>query len=381
MLSMRRLACSGAMAMAVATAAWSSVCVAQDATAPQTLRQAADDRLLIGAAVMSNSLDDPKLAQLIADQFNCLTGENEFKVQPTEPEKGQFQFEGADKILAFAEAHNMKMVGHNLCWHSQIPSWMFSDENGKPLSRDEALANLKEHIDGVVGHFKGKIIGWDVVNEAISDSPSQYLRPTPARRAIGDDYIVQAFRLAHDADPDTQLYYNDYNDEQPGKLKNVLRLVKELKAANVPIYAVGIQGHWILKNAASTIKQLDEAIDAYNAAGVKVMISELDVEVLPRSTGGANVNARESGANPYPNGLPADIAQQQADFYRQIFEVVNKHAGVVTRVTFWGTHDGTSWLNDWPVRGRTNHPLLWDRQLQPKPAFYAVLKTLAAGGK
>lgn len=384
MACLRRSICRSALsatAVAVAVAAMgSSVCRGQGTSVTQTLRQAADDRLLIGAAVMSEQLEKPKLAALIADQFNCLTGENEFKPLPTEPERGQFDFGPADKIIAFAQQHNMKVVGHNLCWHQQSPKWMFAGEDGKPLPREQALANLKEHIDGVVGHFRGKVIGWDVVNEAISDSPDQYLRNTPARKAIGDDYIARAFEFAHAADPDAQLYYNDYNDEQPGKRESVLRLVRELKAQNIPIYGVGIQGHWILKYAADTIPKLDQTITALNDAGVKAMISELDIDVLPRNTSGANISASEHGANPYVQGLPHDVAMAQADFYRKIFEVVNKHGDGVTRVTFWGTHDGTSWLNDWPVRGRTDYPLLWTRDLQPKPAFTAVLQTLEAGG-
>jgi endo-1,4-beta-xylanase len=381
MFAMRQSLVAGAIALAVLSGLGGLVCVGQERSpGAATLRQAAGDRLLIGAAVMSYQLDQPALAGLIADQFNCLTGENEFKVGPTEPRKGQFNFMPAEKILSFARQHGMKLVGHNLCWHGSLPDWMFIGSGGKPLPREQGLANLKEHIDGLVGHFKGEVIGWDVVNEAISDSGDEYLRDTPARKSIGDDYIVRAFEFAHAADPDAQLYYNDYNDEQPGKREKVLRLIGELKRQNVPIYAVGIQGHWMLKNDSDVAQKLDTAIDAFSAAGVKVMITELDVDVLPRNTSGANVNTSEPGAvNPYPGPLPADVAQAQADFYRRIFQVVNKHAGVVTRVSFWGTHDGSSWLNNWPARGRTNHPLLWDRHLQPKPAFTAVLQTLEAG--
>lgn len=347
-------------------------------TAPLTLRQAAGDRLLIGAAVRSTQLQQPNLAALVAGQFNCITAENEFKPQSLQPEPGRFNFEPADKIIEFAQRHDIKVVGHTLCWHSQSPRWMFADERGQPLPRDKALANLKAHIDTVAGHFKGKVIGWDVVNEAISEPPGQYLRNSPARRAIGDDFVIKAFEFAHAADPDAQLYYNDFNDEEPVKREKTIRLIRDLKSNGCRIDAVGIQGHWIL-NSQRTEEVLEQAITAYAAEGVKVMITELDVDVLPRRTSGADINAREQGGAPnlYPNGLPADVAQSQADFYRRLFAVVARHPGVVTRVTFWGTHDGTSWLNNWPVRGRSNHPLLWDRDLQAKPAFDAVLTTLA----
>ena len=198
-------------------------------------------RFLIGAAVPARRLDDPRLAALVAQQFDCLTAENEFKPRSLQPQPGKFHFAAADRIVDFARRHGMKVVGHTLCWHSQSPAWMFRGPDGKPLPRDEALRNLKDHIDAVVGHFKGKVIGWDVVNEAISDAKDGYLRDTPARRAIGDDYIVKAFEFAHAADPDAELYYNDYGNENPEKLEKTIRLIRELKARGVRLDAVGIQ--------------------------------------------------------------------------------------------------------------------------------------------
>jgi endo-1,4-beta-xylanase len=217
-----------------------------------------------------------------------------------------------------------------------------------------------------------------VVNEAISDAKGEYLRNTPARRAIGDDYIAKAFEFAHAADPDAELYYNDYDNEQPEKVEKTIRLIRELKAAGVHIDGVGMQCHLQL-NDPEDLERLDRAIAAYAAEGLKVMITELDVDVLPRRGRGADIAAREQGGlDPYKNGLPADVAEAQARFYGQLFRVILKHKGVVTRVTFWGPHDGVSWLNFFPVAGRTNHPLLWDRDLKPKPALGAVLKVLAA---
>jgi endo-1,4-beta-xylanase len=316
------------------------------------------------------------LSEFIATQFDCLTAENEFKPDELETQPGVFDFSHADKIIAFAEAHHMKVVGHNLCWHNQTPAWMFQDSNGKPLPREVALANLKRHIDNVVGHFKGKVIGWDVVNEAISDTDGEYLRPTPALRAIGDDYIAKAFEFAHAADPDVQLYYNDYSIENPDKLAKTLRLIRDLKSKGAHIDAVGVQGHFMLIYPGAP-DALDNAINAFSAEGLKVMVTELDLEVLPRQTAGAEVTATEKGGlNPYPDTLPADVSKAQADFYAKTFQVILKHPGVVTRVTFWGPNDANSWLNNWPVRGRTNHPLLWDRNLQSKPAFDAVMHVL-----
>ncbi len=343
----------------------------------RSLRHAANGRLLVGTAVMSRDLNNPAIAALVAEQFDCLTAENEFKPMALHPRPGEFRFTGADRIVDFAQAHRMKVIGHTLCWHSQSPAFLFRGPDGRPLPRDEALKNLKDHIDGVVGHFKGKVAGWDVVNEAISDAKGEYLRDTPARRALGDDYIVKAFEFARAADPDADLYYNDYGNENPEKLEKTIRLIRELKSRGVRLDGVGLQCHLRLDDPEAP-DRLDRAIVAYAAEGVKVMMTELDVDVLPRRTRGADVAARErGGADPYRNGLPPEVAEAQSRLYGRIFRVLLKHPGVVTRVTFWGTNDGSSWLNSWPVAGRTNHPLLWDRALKPKPAFDAVLDAMA----
>ena len=343
----------------------------------KSLRQVAGDRLLVGAAVAPHQLDDPKLTKLLAQQFNSLTAENVMKPDALQRERGKFTFEQADKIVDFAVKHDMKMIGHTLVWHQQSPAWMFTDENKQPLPREKALENLKQHIETVVKHFDGKVHGWDVVNEAIADEGDKYLRDTPARKAIGDDYLIQAFKFAQAASPNTQLYYNDYNNEQPYKRAKGLRLIKELKEAGVKLDGVGIQGHWLIDSPSA--KEIDEAIAAYAALGVKVMITELDVDVLPRKGAGADISATEKeGLDPYKAGLPDEVQKKLAKRYGELFKVLKKHRdnGTLTRVTFWGFYDGSTWLDNWPVRGRTNHPFLWDRQLKPKPALNAVVEAL-----
>jgi endo-1,4-beta-xylanase len=269
----------------------------------------------------------------------------------------------------------MQVIGHTLCWHQQSPAWLFQDENGKPLPREAALANLKSHVHGVVGHFKGKIRGWDVVNEAISDGPGGMLRDTPARRAIGDDYVVKAFQFAHEADRDVELYYNDYNIEHGPKRDRAIELIRQIKAAGARIDAVGIQGHWMLDFP--SVAEIERGLNAWSREGVKLMISEMDVDVLPRSKpGGANLDALEAeGLDPYRSGLPDTVQRKLAERYEQLFSLLVK-TPQVTRITLWGTTDGHSWLNNFPVRGRTNYPLLFDRSYHPKPAFDAVVRSL-----
>ncbi len=350
---------------------------AQPRSADATLRQAAGPKLLIGAATSSRSLDRPALATFISQQFGCLTADNEMKPDSLQRVKGTFTFDRADRIVAFATANKMQMIGHTLCWHQQTPKWMFQDDQGQALPREAALANLKAHIEGVVKHFKGKVKGWDVVNEAVNDGPRPDLRDTPARRAIGDDFVLKAFEFAHQADPDAELYYNDYNIETDFKRERALRLVRQIKAAGLRIDGVGIQGHWSLASPGTA--EIERGIKAYVGEGLKVMITELDVDVLPRGRGGgADLNATErQGQDPYKAGLPEDMQQKLAQRYGELFGLFVRYPQI-TRITFWGTNDGDSWLNGFPVRGRTNHPLLFDRQLQPKPAFKTAIGALQA---
>lgn len=354
------------------------VACAQDSNQFPSLRETVGDRLLIGAAVGRRQLDDPAYAALVSTHYNSIVAGNEMKPDSLQREKGRFTFERADEIVAFAEKHNQQVVGHTLVWHSQAPRWLFEDESGKPLSRDEALANLRTHIETVLNHFRGRIVGWDVVNEAISDAPNEYLRDTPARRAIGDDYVIQAFRIAHEVDPNVELYYNDYNIEADYKRPKAMRLIRELQAAGVRLDAIGVQGHWLLRHP--ELSEIERGLTELASTGVPLMITELDIDPLPRRGAGADVNATEQQADPYKDGLPPEVQQELADRYRAVFDLLVRYAneGTVKRVTLWGVHDNSTWLNDFPVRGRTNHPLLFDRAYQPKPAFFAVRESLGA---
>ena len=248
-----------------------------------------------------------------------------------------------------------------------------------------ALARMRKHIAAVVGHYKGRVKQWDVVNEAISDGGGQVLRQSPWLKAIGEDYIAEAFRAAHKADPGAVLIYNDYNIELRYKRGKALQLLRSLIEKKVPIHAVGIQCHWRMDGP--DFAEVEESIKEYAALGLKVMITELDIGVLPTRYRGADVSRRGSmgkgqraAMNPYTEGLPEAVAQEQAERYRQAFAMFLRHKGAIGRVTFWGTHDGQSWLNNFPIRGRTDYPLLFDRQGKPKAAFLAVTK-LAQGKK
>ncbi len=343
--------------------------------ADPSLCETAKPYFQIGAAVTAAQVKDPAMSELILHEFNALTAEYEFMPKFLEPQPGQFTFRRADAIAAFAEEHHLFMTGHMLCWHQGTPKGMFTDADGKPLTRELALGHLKLYIDTVIKHFHGQVNGWVVVNEAISDKPDEWLRDTPAHRAIGDDYLVKVFQFAHDADPNAELYYNDYNIEEPRKLAKAIKLIAMLQEKKVRLDAVGIQGHWALKYPG--IDVIDNGITAIGKTGVKVMVTELDVDVLPRSSQGADLNATEKqGADPYKAGIPSQVLDEQARRYSDLFSLFKKHHDVITRVTFWGVDDKQSWLNNFPVKGRTNYPLLFDRQQHAKPALAAVIDAL-----
>jgi GH35 family endo-1,4-beta-xylanase/beta-xylosidase/enterochelin esterase-like enzyme len=373
---MKNTLIAGALAALLAWAPARAVGLAETDDAP-TLKHASPERLVIGAAVGTRRLSNDDFSSLVAREFGSVTATNAMKPQSLLRGPGRYDFTEADRLVAFAEAEGLEVVGHTLVWHYQSPSWLYEDEYGRPLPREEALANMRDHISTVVGRYRGRVKGWDVVNEAVSNNGSG-LRDTPARRAIGDDYVLRAFEFAHAADPDAELYYNDYNIETGTKLRDTLRLVRSIRSAGLRIDAVGIQGHYLLSEP--SIDEIREGIRAYQDAGFDVMVTELDVDPIPRRGGAtADLAAVRGGErmDPFREGLPDDTQAELAERYRDLFELFVGERGV-KRVTFWGVGDGDSWLNNFPVRGRVNHPLLFDRAYQPKPAYDAVRRVLAA---
>ncbi len=348
---------------------------------PMSLKDAFKDDFLIGAAINQAQFEgeSPGEARIIETQFNTISPENVLKWESVHPSPGQFTFEDSDQYVSFGQKHHMFIIGHNLVWHNQTPQWVFEDTNGSPISRDALIARMRDHIFTVVGRYKGRIGGWDVVNEALNEDGT--LRDSPWRRIIGDDYLVLAYQFAHEADPNAQLYYNDYSLENLPKRQGALTLIQKLQSRGVKIDGVGLQEHdkmdWPSTN------QVDETISAFAQLGVKVMITELDVDLLPAATRSTSAEvsmrvARSEGLNPYGKGLPDAVQQKLAQRYADLFSVFVAHRGQVTRVTLWGVTDADSWLNDWPVRGRTSYPLLFNRKCEPKPAFAAVIHTASS---
>ncbi len=334
------------------------------------LKDAYKKDFLIGTALNTAQIQekDSAASRLIRQQFNAVTPENIMKAEIIHPQWNVYNFELADQIAALGKKQGMKVNGHTLIWHSQLPAFARSIRD-----IDSFRTFFTNHISTVAGRYEGKIASWDVVNEALNEDGT--MRKSIFLDKLGPDFVTEAFRLAQKAAPTTELYYNDYNNEQPAKREGCLRLIRKIKEAGVRIDGVGIQGHWHIGKV--PLKDIEESILAYSALGLKVMFTELDIEVLPRNFSGADVSQRMDNnptLNPYVNGLPDSVQQQLAKDYEDLFRLFLKHKDKITRVTFWGVNDGQSWLNGWPVRGRTNHPLLFDRKFQPKPAYEKVMK-------
>jgi endo-1,4-beta-xylanase len=309
--------------------------------------------------------------------FNSITSENHMKYERIHPKPNVYDFQNADNLVAFGEQHGMSIFGHVLVWHSQTPAWVYQDSLGNPLTREALLARMKDHIFNVVGRYKGKVDGWDVVNEAIDDNGQ--MRKTKYYEIIGEDYVQKAFEFAHEADPDAKLYLNDYNNEVPVKREGVIKLLKKLQEQGVRVDGVGLQGHYML--GFPTLADIDSSIRIYSDMGFTIIITELDVDVLPsiweQTYADIAMTAEYTEKmNPYKNGLPDSILVQLNTRYEDLFRTFVKYKDVIDRVTFWGLHDGYSWKNNWPIFGRTNYPLLFDTKYQPKPAYYSVINTV-----
>ena len=332
------------------------------------LKDAYKKYFLIGAAINANQArqNDAVAKELVPRHFNVLTPENVMKAEIIHPQWDTYNFTDGDKLIEYAKEIKAKVVGHTLIWHSQLPRF------ARQLSADSLRLFMEQHITTVASRYKNDVIGWDVVNEALNEDGT--LRKSVFLDKLGPDYLANAFKLAQQAAPGVELYYNDYNNEQPAKRAGCIDIVKRIQQAGARIDGVGIQGHWHVGKV--PFKDIEESILAYAALGVKVMITELDLEVLPRNFTGAEISQRVASnpaLNPYANGIPDSVLEQQAKDYAELFKLFKKHKDKITRVTFWGVHDGHSWLNGWPVAGRTNYPLLFSRKGEVKPAYTAIM--------
>ena len=333
--------------------------------APPTLKVAYKDYFPIGVAVAPRNLTGPE-AELIVQQFSSVTPENAMKMGPIHPEENRYFWNDADAIVDFAQKNGLKVRGHTLCWHSQTPRWFFTDTSGQQVSREVLLGRLKQHITDVMGRYKGKIYAWDVVNEAVPDGGESIYRNSKFLEIIGEDYIEKAFEYAHAVDPQAKLFYNDYNTENSVKRDKIYQIVKKLKDKKVPIHGVGLQGHWSLNEP--TAQELEASIKKFGDLGLEVQITELDMSVYPKE------HERRAKKDTDTSELTEAMTLKQTAQYKMLFDTFRKHKGTLTGVTFWNVSDRSSWLDNFPVPGRKDYPLLFDQNLKPKDAFWSVVK-------
>ena len=327
---------------------------------------------LIGAALNGRQISGEAVDQnaLIAREFNSYTAENAMKSMHIHPSRDEYNFEVPDQLYELAEKNGAKVHGHTLVWHSQL-SRFFRDITDP----EEMRTALTDHINTIAGRYTGRTDSWDVVNEAVEGDGA--LRESVFYNVLGEDYLTLAFKLASAADPEADLYYNDYSMTGEEKRKGVIRMVKKIQENGAKIDGIGMQGHWHLETP--TLEEIETSILEYAALGLKVAITELDIDVLPnpRNVRGADINQSaelNDEINPYKEGLPDEVNDALARRYEDIFRLFKKHENLISRVTFWGVNDGNSWKNNFPVRGRTNYPLLFDRNNVPKKAYHQVMR-------
>lgn len=340
-------------------------------TEPKTLRKVYKDAFYIGTAVNRFQIEetDSVMAAIIGNDFNSITAENIMKSVHMHPQKDTFNFEMADKFVALGEKYDMFIHGHTLIWHSQLSSWFYQIEDSL-----EFASVTEKHVKDITKHFKGKIDSWDVVNEALNEDGT--LRNSIFLKKMGEGYLASAFKWAAETDPDADLYYNDYNMTNTEKRKGAIKMVKNILDQGIKVDGIGMQGHWHLNSP--SLEEIEQSILDYSALGVKVAITELDVSVLPNPWDlvGAEISQNfenSEGMDPYKQGLPDSIQVKLANRYKDIFNIFLKHKDKISRVTFWGVSDRQTWLNGFPIKGRTNYPLLFDRELKPKGAYDSII--------
>ena len=372
------------IASALLIAAFVAACGNQKATVVEepSLKDAVGDKFLMGVALNVNQSSgvDTSSIKLVKQHFNSIVAENCMKCEVIHPEEDRYDFTLADQFVSFGEKNGMAVIGHCLIWHSQLAPWFCVDEKGNNVTPEVLKQRMKDHITTIVTRYKGRIKGWDVVNEAILEDGSY--RKSKFYEILGEEFIPLAFQYAHEADPDAELYYNDYAMNMPGKREGVVKLVSSLKEKGIRIDAVGMQGHMGMDYP--DINEFEQSIVAFAGTGVKVMVTEWDMSALPTVKQSANISdtvAYQKMLNPYPETLPDSVSKAWNNRMKQFFGLFEKHADVISRVTAWGVSDSDSWKNDFPVKGRHDYPLLFDRNYQPKPFVKEIMAESPVAGR
>lgn len=337
----------------------------QDKFPNKGLKDAYKDYFKIGVALNVRNFSEAE-QQLALKNFNSVTCENAMKSGEIHPQKDVWNWGPADTIADWCRAHNIKMRGHCLVWHSQFCDWMMYDKKGRMVKKEVFYERLREHIHTVMNRYKDIIYCWDVVNEAMADQQRPAFGPFPAEspyrqsnlfKLCGDEFIAKAFEFAREADPNAQLFYNDYNAADPGKCQRIFDMVKKMKDAGVPIDGIGMQGHYNIYGP--SMDDVAAAIEKYSTLVKHIHITELDIRANEQMGGHLQFSRQGVDIKPYVQTL-------HADQYDKLFKTLRKHKDVIDCVTFWNLSDRDSWV------GAANYPLLFDKDLKIKKAYYVV---------
>ncbi|MBR2630917.1 MAG: endo-1,4-beta-xylanase [Bacteroidaceae bacterium] len=325
------------------------------------------DYFTVGVAVNMRNINDPEQVAIIKKEYNSITAENDMKPGSVHPQEGVWNWKNADAIADFCRQNGIKLRGHCLVWHSQFCDWMFTDKDGKDVSKEVFYERLREHIHTVVNRYKDIVYAWDVVNEAMSDAgpgrgwggrePNPY-RESRLYKLCGDEFIAKAFQFAHEADPNAILFYNDYNAATPAKRDRIYNMVKKMQAAGVPITGIGMQGHYNAYGPSD--KDVEDAIVKYKELVKHIHITELDIRLNEEMGGQLQFSRGTEGA------APSHLVAMQTDRYASFFRIFRKYQDVIDNVTFWNVSDRDSWV------GVNNHPLPYDENLKPKNVYYVI---------
>lgn len=339
------------------------------------LKEVFKDKFLIGSAINQYQVagSDTTAMNLVKKHFNTVVAENAMKSEVINPQKGVYDWTLADQFVDWGTDNDMFVVGHCLVWHSQLAKWFPYDDEGNYVSADTLRQRMHDYITAVVSRYKGRVNGWDVVNEAVLEDGSY--RNSPFYEILGEEYIPLAFLYANEADPDAQLYINDFSMSHPAKRDKYVEIVNKLKRQGLRIDAIGMQSHMGMDYP--DFDDFEKSIDAFASTGCDVMITEWEMSALPTITESADVSASvelEKKMNPYPDGLPADVDSLWNQRMSKVMDILLRHSDSVSRVNFWGVTDGDSWKNNWPMAGRKEYPLLFDRDYRMKPFMNAYMQ-------
>lgn len=335
-----------------------------------TMKEHFQNDFLIGTAISNRQVKglDYKADSIVSRHFNSIVAENCMKNEEINPAENIYNWNDADAFVEYGLKNNMTIIGHTLVWHSQLAEWFPVDSLGNYVSPEILKGRMKTYITAVVGRYKGKIKGWDVVNEAILDDGSY--RQSPFYEILGEEYIPLAFQFAHEADPDAELYLNDFSMAKPGKRDKYVSIIKKLQERDIRIDGIGMQAHMGMDYP--DMDEFEKSIIEFGKTGVNVMITEWDMSALPTIHEGADVNSiaeKIDSLNPYPNALPKNVDNLWNNRITECLKMFRRHSDIISRVTLWGVHDGMSWRNDFPMVGRTDYPLAFDRNYVLKSAF------------